>query len=275
MNWHAWVVSAVFLGTAWAARASDPVTFAEISLRVRMGEPPQAILEDAARRKLLDALTNGQEETLRKEGVAAPWIEAFRAPALLAPPEAAAAFRARKEQLRETAAQAEKAAAQPAATPTPPKISGTKAHESDVVKVGDRAPDFTARAVGGKELSLACLKGRVTLLTIFATWCPSCLQELTAIEKVAWPKYQPEGLAMVALGSGDNVLALKEFKQKNAFTFDLAEDPKKAITAQYATNFIPRCYVVGKDGVVKFASIGVNKEDFLRMLQIIESELHR
>jgi peroxiredoxin len=126
--------------------------------------------------------------------------------------------------------------------------------------------------VGGKEISLSALKGHATLVVILTTDSDPCVRELTAIERYIWAKFRSNGLTVIGLGSGNNLQQLIEFKTKNNFTFDFAEDPQKAITARYATDYVPRCYVVGKDGFVKFTSIGLNKNDFLRMLNIIESE---
>ena len=68
MNWHAWVVGAILLGTVGTACAADLMTFAEISLRVRMGDSPQTILKETEQRKLIEPLTGEQEAALQKAG---------------------------------------------------------------------------------------------------------------------------------------------------------------------------------------------------------------
>jgi thiol-disulfide isomerase/thioredoxin len=42
------------------------------------------------------------------------------------------------------------------------------------VEVGTTAPDFSARTLQGKPVSLSDLRGQVVLLNIWATWCPPC-----------------------------------------------------------------------------------------------------
>ncbi|TLM64242.1 MAG: TlpA family protein disulfide reductase [Deltaproteobacteria bacterium] len=44
------------------------------------------------------------------------------------------------------------------------------------VEVGRPAPGFTLKALDGKSVSLADFKGRVVLLKLATTWCPSCGQ---------------------------------------------------------------------------------------------------
>jgi thiol-disulfide isomerase/thioredoxin len=52
------------------------------------------------------------------------------------------------------------------------------------VEVGKPAPGFTLQTPDGKSISLADFKGKVVLLKLATTWCPSCAQlsrELAAI----------------------------------------------------------------------------------------------
>ncbi len=46
------------------------------------------------------------------------------------------------------------------------------------VKVGDAAPNFKLSDSSGSVIELAKLKGQPVVLTFWATWCPSCKQEL-------------------------------------------------------------------------------------------------
>ena len=64
------------------------------------------------------------------------------------------------------------------------------------------APDFRARAVGDKEISLNALKGQVTLVTILTLDSDPCVRELTAIEQYIWAKFRSNGLTVIGLGSG-------------------------------------------------------------------------
>lgn len=48
---------------------------------------------------------------------------------------------------------------------------------AQAVEVGSPAPDFTLNDLDGKAIRLADFKGRIVLLKLATTWCPSCRQQ--------------------------------------------------------------------------------------------------
>lgn len=84
------------LGLATTLQAADPVTFHEISLLVRSGQTGQDIVNETARRGLLQPLTAEEETTLHLQGGSTSLITALRTPSLLATPEQVAAYNGRR-----------------------------------------------------------------------------------------------------------------------------------------------------------------------------------
>ena len=69
-------------------------------------------------------------------------------------------------------------------------VGKAQENHSDIVKVGNALPAFTLVSDDGSTLSSASLKGKVALVTFFATWCPPCQKELAAVQETLWPKYK-------------------------------------------------------------------------------------
>src|SRR5215472_1912684 len=63
---------------------------------------------------------------------------------------------------------------------------------SGVVRAGDAAPEFSGTATDGSHVDLARLRGRIVLISFFASWCSNCREDL--------PRVQAAGLADAGRG---------------------------------------------------------------------------
>ena len=140
-------------------------------------------------------------------------------------------------------------------------------------KVGDLAPEFAGLATTGESCSLAAWHGRVVVLSLFATWCGPCQAELPRVEKELWQAFRARGLVVVAAGREESLDKLKPFAAKGGLTFPLLADPDRRIFARFATAYIPRLYVIGADGRIKFQSVGFDADEFRRAVAAVEREL--
>jgi peroxiredoxin len=68
---------------------------------------------------------------------------------------------------------------------------------------------------------------------------------------------------------------LKEFRKKREFTIPIAADPERKIFSRFATQEIPRNYVIAADGKIAFQSVGYNEPKFKTMLEVVEKELKK
>ena len=54
----------------------------------------------------------------------------------------------------------------------------------EIPKTPIAAPNFELKDPAGKQLSLKDLRGKVVFLNFWATWCPPCIEEMPAMEKL-------------------------------------------------------------------------------------------
>jgi peroxiredoxin len=141
------------------------------------------------------------------------------------------------------------------------------------VHVGEMAPDFTVTTTDKNQISLKDLKGKVVLLTFFATWCPPCRAELPHVEADVWQRLKNKGLSVLVIGREQKLDDVGPFKSEMKLTMPVGADPDRSIYAKYANKSIPRSYVIDKTGKIIFASVGFEEAEFANMSKLIEQEL--
>ena len=129
-------------------------------------------------------------------------------------------------------------------------------------KVGQVAPDFTATALNGETYTLSKLRGRVVVLSFFATWCPPCKSELPHIEKELWQAMRESGIIVLAAAREEAAATVAPFVKQMGLTFPVIPDPQREIFARYATGYIPRLYLLAPDGTIAAQSVGFDEKEF-------------
>jgi len=120
---------------------------------------------------------------------------------------------------------------------------------------GERPPEFIGRTVDGKRLSLAGLRGRVVLVTFWATWCPPCREEMSLLESLH-RGLATEGLAVVGVNVREEGAAILEYAGALGLTFPLFLDPQGEIQSAYGVIGLPTTFLIARDGRAVARAIG-------------------
>ncbi len=144
---------------------------------------------------------------------------------------------------------------------------------STILKQGDAAPDFTVDALDGAKVRLSTLKGKVVLVNFWATWCPPCREELKHVQKEIIDRFAGKDFVFMPVSRGEKPSVVEAFMAKTGYTFPVYVDPKQEVFKLFATNYIPRNFLVGKDGKVKYVSVGYDAKEFAKLIEAIEREL--
>lgn len=135
-------------------------------------------------------------------------------------------------------------------------LSFAQDNNADIVKVGDSMPAFTLHSTVNGTVNSEDLKGKVVLINIFATWCGPCQSELAEVQKTLWPKYKDnKDFCMLVIGREHTDNQLTE------------------VTGKFASQYIPRSYLIDKDGKVISATVGYKKEEMDKLMKEIDKAL--
>lgn len=119
----------------------------------------------------------------------------------------------------------------------------------------ERPPDFRAFTPDGQALSLAGLRGRVVLLTFWATWCLPCREEMPALEQLH-RELGAEGLTVLGVNVREEGPAIRRYAQELVLTFPLVLDPEGKTQMSYGVVGLPTSFLIGRDGHAVARAIG-------------------
>jgi peroxiredoxin Q/BCP len=124
-----------------------------------------------------------------------------------------------------------------------------------MLKVGDKAPDFSALADNGEKISLSekLKDGSVVLYFYPKDETPGCTAEACSFRD-NWDEIRKLGATVIGVSS-DSVESHKKFKNNRKLQFTLVSDESKEIRKLYGatgTLIPPRVtFVIGGDGIIR------------------------
>ena len=144
--------------------------------------------------------------------------------------------------------------------------------ETTLINAGDVAPDFTVEMLNSGKVTLSALQGKPTLLIFWATWCPPCRLELSKLQEHIIDRYGDK-INVLPISRGEERAKVEEYISKMGYTFAVGLDGDQSIYRKYATNYIPRCFVIDAKGKVLYSGVGYDEAIAKEVEQNIEKAL--
>jgi len=124
------------------------------------------------------------------------------------------------------------------------------------VKVEYPAPELTLSDTQGVSHSLADFRGQVTLVNLWATWCPPCKEEMPTLQAF-YDKHKGDGFVILAVNDGDPTADVLQFVKDYELTFPVWLDPTYIATEQaFKTLNLPSSFVIDRKGIIRLMWVG-------------------
>ena len=135
------------------------------------------------------------------------------------------------------------------------------------IDTGNSAPDFSLKAVDGKEYSLAALlEHGPVVLAFFKISCPVCQFTFPFLQRIA-DRFAGKGASVIGI-SQDDRRNTKEFNQEYGVKFPtLLDDSGYSVSNAYGLTNVPTVLLIAPDGKAKVSLLGFDKAGLEKIAQ--------
>ncbi|MCX6134282.1 MAG: redoxin domain-containing protein [Ignavibacteriales bacterium] len=124
------------------------------------------------------------------------------------------------------------------------------------------APEFSLRSVEGGQLKLEELRGKVLVVTFWATWCGTSREALPQVQKVfeAYQYYRTVSFLTIntaenAAGAARDTLIKKSMTGMKC-TIPTGLDETAGVEEKFGIEGVPTTYVIDRNGTIRFKHVG-------------------
>jgi peroxiredoxin len=138
---------------------------------------------------------------------------------------------------------------------------------------GDTPPERIGRGEDGKTLLMSAFKGRVVIVTFWASWCSPCRKEMLALEALQ-RHVSADKLLVIAVNWQEDDDAYRTIKRSlKDFQLTLTHDGHGELGRKFGVNSIPHMFIIGKDGRIAYEHSGYGEGSIPGLVDDINAAL--
>ena len=123
--------------------------------------------------------------------------------------------------------------------------------------------------LNGADVNISAFRGKIVFLNFWATWCPTCVEEMPSMEKLHL-KLKDKNFALVSVSIQDPALQVKRFFLLNKLTFTALLDPNGKTVPGFGIRAIPTTLIIDKSGRIIGRAMGAREWDSRESIALFE-----
>jgi peroxiredoxin len=117
------------------------------------------------------------------------------------------------------------------------------------LRVAVDAPDFTLKELGGGNISLKELRGKIILLNFFATLCPNCRRESPSLVKLHEESKNTD-LVILKVVAKEKEKDILKYKKEFNISSPILMDENASVTNAYGVTSSPETFFINREGKI-------------------------
>lgn len=142
-------------------------------------------------------------------------------------------------------------------------------------QVGKLSPEWSGKSLDGKSIKVQDYRGRVLLLTFFASWCAPCHAEAPQMEANIWQKYRDKGLTVIGINTGeesDPDKRAQEFVAEHHLTYPVLVDGDDQLSQIFQIKIMPSIAILDRKGTVRYLKPGFDPAVITQQIEELLAE---
>ena len=129
-------------------------------------------------------------------------------------------------------------------------LSGFGSTRADAVEVGQTAPALVIKMLDGQPFDLSAARGKIVLLTFWATWCPPCREELPVLDAF-YRQHHEQGVEVLGLSADRARDRAEVLKAAQLFSYPAAILSDAATNGFGNPHALPSTVIIDAGGMVR------------------------
>jgi len=136
-------------------------------------------------------------------------------------------------------------------------------------KIEEKVKDFTLNNLKEEKVNLKDFQDKkIIFLNFFATWCPSCREEIPILNKL-YPEYKDKDVEFIGIDLREDKKKVNNFVEKYKINYPVLLDLKGKVGELYRISSIPFNLLIDREGIIRFAGSFLTEEELRKELDKI------